>query len=129
MPPSPHREIFVLLEQVAVSLVRVLREFADAALLDRGLNHAPRQIVEIHGLPGAALEDWRTLAASHLGRRALRSCAIRPGVNHPLEFSSTRGQHMLDAPNFIICQCDSTRLALGDARQGDSGKGRKSVLR
>jgi hypothetical protein len=57
MPASPRREVFVLLEQMAVSLVLILREFADAALLDRRLNHALRQIIEIHRLPCAALED------------------------------------------------------------------------
>src|SRR5260370_10508859 len=65
VPPSPHRKIFVLLEQMAVSLVLIPGELADAALLDRGLNHAPRQLVEIPRLPSAALEDETDREFSH----------------------------------------------------------------
>lgn len=57
VPPSPRREILVLLEQMAVSLVLILREFANAAPLDRWLNDAPRKVVEIQRLSCAALED------------------------------------------------------------------------
>ena len=45
VPASPLREILVLLEQVSFRLMFFPRFFADAAFLDRWLNHAFRQIV------------------------------------------------------------------------------------
>lgn len=42
---------------MTVSLGLILREFAGTALLDRRLNRALRQVVELHWLPGPALED------------------------------------------------------------------------
>lgn len=40
VPPAPYRNVFVLLEEMAVRFVFILRDFADAALFDRLLDHA-----------------------------------------------------------------------------------------
>ena len=65
VPVSPHRKILVLLEQMAVSLALFLRFFADAAPLDRRLNHAPREIVEIQRFFRPPLEDETDRELSH----------------------------------------------------------------